>query len=272
MQAPRLPITLFVFFTTCSWLTAEPSKQPTAISPEVLAEMRQVHAKFDGQRGYVAQFGDSITYSMAFWSPMSWDDPAKYLDGKDGLPKKPEGARWRDHIKGARDKGPKFANYSGWRVGNLLKSIGTVLERERPEVALIMVGTNDISGGKVPGSYKAELDQLVQKCLEANCVPVLNTIPPRRDREKVVGEINTIIREVASSRNIPLVDFHAEILQRRPGGSWDGTLISKDGVHPSGGKTNDYSTENLKQSGYALRNWVNFLMLRELHFRVLEAG
>ena len=102
MQAPRLPITLFVFFTTCSWLTAEPSKQSTAISPEVLAEMRQVHAKFDGQRGYVAQSGDSITYSMAFWSPMSWDDPSKYLTEDDGLPKTPREKRWRDTIKGAR--------------------------------------------------------------------------------------------------------------------------------------------------------------------------
>ena len=65
-------------------------------------------------------------------------------------------------------------------------------------------------------------------------------------------------------------DFHAAILQRRPGNSWDGTLISKDGVHPSGGKSQDYSKENLKACGYALRNWVNFLILREVYFRVLH--
>ncbi len=250
---------------------ADADLKVAVLSPEVIAQMRKVHAGFKGQKGYVAQFGDSITYSMAFWSPMSWDDPSKYLIGDDGLPKAPKNARWRDLIKGARDKGPKFANYSGWKVGKLLESVDAVLARERPEAAIIMIGTNDISGGKVPANYRAELEQVIKKCLAAHCVPVLNTIPPRRDREKVVAEINALIREVAKAQEIPLVDFHAEIIHRRPGKSWDGTIISKDGVHPSGGKNNVYDEDNLKVCGYALRNWVNFLMQRQLHFRVFEA-
>ena len=71
--------------------------------------------------------------------------------------------------------------------------------------------------------------------------------------------------------NIPLADFHAECVRLRPDGSWEGTIISKDGVHPSGGKSNVYTEENLKTCGYALRNWVNFLVLRQLYFRVLNA-
>ena len=42
--------------------------------------MKKVHARFRGTEGYVAQFGDSITYSMAFWSPLGWDCPDKYLE------------------------------------------------------------------------------------------------------------------------------------------------------------------------------------------------
>jgi hypothetical protein len=86
-----------------------------------------------------------------------------------------------------------------------------------------------------------------------------------------VEKTNTIIRDLAKKLNVPLVDYCAEILKRRPGDTWDKTLISDDGVHPSGGDTGNFSEENLKNSGYALRTWVNFLALRELYFRVLIA-
>lgn len=240
------------------------------LSAEVTKHVRKLHTGFEGQAGYVAQFGDSITYSMAFWSPMSWDDPAKYLQGDDGMPKAPKNSRWRDTIKGSRDKGVKFANYSGWRVPQLVKSIGAVLKREKPAFAIIMIGTNDISGGKVPKNYDSDLKKVIAMCKQAHCIPILNTIPPRRGRDKAVGEINTIIRNLAKTEMIPIVDFHAGILARRPGNSWDGTLISKDGVHPSSGKSNVYTPENLKNCGYALRNWLNFLMVRKLHFQLLE--
>ena len=59
--------------------------------------------------------------------------------------------------------------------------------------------------------------------------------------------------------------------KRQPGDAWDKTLICDDGVHPSGGDGGNFSEENLKVSGYALRTWVNFLAVRELYFRVLSA-
>jgi hypothetical protein len=40
---------------------------------------------------------------------------------------------------------------------------------------------------------------------------------------------------------------------------------------PDQGKNQVYSEENLKVCGYALRNWVNFLAVREVYFRVLAA-
>ncbi len=245
-------------------------QNPGVQRPDVLAAMRKVHADFHGQTGYVAQFGDSITYSMAFWSPIGWDDPQQYLAVDDGLPKQPANARWRDYVKGTRDKGPQFANYSGWRVGQLLKAMDAVLEREKPEVAIIMIGTNDISGGRVPDGYRDDLEQVINKCLAAHCLPILNTIPPRRGLDEAVDNANQIIRDLAKERNVPLADFHAECLRLRPGDTWDGTLISQDGVHPSGGKSNVYTEENMKNCGYALRNWVNFLVLRQLYFHVLN--
>ena len=244
--------------------------KPGIQSPEILAAMRKVHWRFKGQPGYVAQFGDSITYSMAFWSAMGWDEPQRYLTRDDGLPKRPGKMRWRDYFKGTRDKGPKHANYSGWQVGQLLKSMDAVIERDKPESAIIMIGTNDVSGGRVPELYRERLEQVVRKCMTAGCVPILNTIPPRRGREEAVADANRIIREVAASLQVPLADFYSECIRRRPEGAWDGTLISRDGVHPSGGKSNDYSEANLQNCGYALRNWVNFLVYRQLYFRVFN--
>jgi lysophospholipase L1-like esterase len=231
--------------------------------------MQQVHAGFEGQPGYVAQFGDSITYSMAFWTPIDWDEPQQYLTADDGLPKTPPGKRWRDVIQGERDKGPEHGNYSGWTVKDVLAAIDGVLERAKPEMAIIMVGTNDISGGSVPDSYEADLEKVVEKCLAAHCIPILNTIPPRRGHEQVVEEANKVVRRIAKEKHVPLVDYHAEILRLRPNGSWQGTLISEDGVHPTGGETNVYTPENVRNCGYALRNWLNFLAVREVYFRVL---
>ena len=243
---------------------------PPKLAPDVLKHAQEIHVGFKGQRGYVAQFGDSITYSMAFWSAMSWSDPGKFLPTDDGLPTTPA-KPWKDSIKGARDKGAKFANYSGWKVGDLLKSVDAVLARDKPEAALIMIGTNDINGKKVPEGYRAGLEEVIAKCLAAHCVPILNTIPPRRDHDEAVAALNLIIREIATAQKLPLVDFHAEILRLRPGKTWDGTLISKDGVHPSGEKNNLYDEDNLKTSGYALRNWLDFLAYRQLYFQVFEA-
>jgi len=243
---------------------------PTKLAPEVLNRAKEIHADFKGQSGRVAQFGDSITYSMAFWSAMNWSDPGKFLPADDGLPKTPTNKLWKDVIKGARDKGPEFANYSGWKVAHLLKAVDTVLARDKPEAALIMIGTNDINGGTIPKGYRAGLEEVVAKCLAAHCVPILNTIPPRRDHDEAVAAINLIIRAVAAAGKLPLVDFHAECLHLRPGKTWDGTIISKDGVHPSGGKTDLYDEPNLKDCGYALRNWVNFLAYRQLYFGVFH--
>src|SRR5208282_4519834 len=206
-----------------------------AEKPYWVEPMKAVHAGFHGNSGYVAQFGDSITYSMAFWTPIGWDEPDTYLTKDDGLPKRPKENRWRDTLKGLRAKGGEQGNYSGWRVGDVLGAMDAVLKREQPEVAIIMIGTNDISGGSVPAGYGVGLKKIVQKCIDAHCVPILNTIPPRVGHDAVVEAANRIVRAVTGECLVPLADFHAECLRLRPGQSWQKTIISDDGVHPSGG-------------------------------------
>jgi len=255
-------LTFFILFV--ARLTSAADKLPDWVEP-----MRKVHAEFDGDQNYVAQFGDSITTSLAFWSPLGWDDPDKYLPDDDGLPKKPQDKRWRDVIQGVRDKGSAHGNDGGWRVDNILNVQAKVLKEKRPAVAIIMVGTNDVRGNKVPPGYAAGLAKIVDNCLAAKCIPLLTTIPPMRDHDKAVGEANEIVQKLAADRRIPLIDYHGAILERRPGNTWDKTLISADGVHPSASKTNVYTAENLQSDGYALRNWVTLLKFREGYFHVL---
>ena len=238
--------------------------------PEWVKSMKTVHAKFKGEEGLVAQFGDSMTYSMAFWSPMSRSDPSEYLMANDGLPLRPEGKRWSDVIFGATNKGPEYGNFSGWTSGQVRSEVEEIVSTQKPEIAIIMVGSNDIRDGSVPADYRSNLEAIVDTCLAAHCIPIINTIPPFRGRETAVDEVNQIIRETADLKKIPLVDYHGACLKYRPGKSWDGTLISEDGVHPTAGVAHDYSEENLKNSGYALRNWINFLVYREIYFRVLS--
>jgi lysophospholipase L1-like esterase len=241
-----------------------------AEAPYWLDAMKKVNEGFDGNPGYVAQFGDSITYSMAFWVPVGWMEPDTFLTGDDGFPKRPE-RRWRDTLKGMRAKGPEHANMSSWNVGHLLASVPEVLKRENPETAILMIGTNDTGPEGPAPSYGPSLEKLLIMIMDAHCIPILNTIPPKRGCMKGVEKTNTIIRDLAKKLNVPLVDYYAEIMKRQPGNAWDKTLICDDGVHPSGGDGGNFSEENLKVSGYALRTWVNFLAVRELYFRILSA-
>lgn len=244
-----------------------PAMAQSQAGPPWVEPMRKVHQAFSGTPGQVLQLGDSITYSMAFWSVLGWKDPSPWL-GDDGLPKQPGGRPWKQVLSGFRDKGKEHGNFSGWTVDRLVATVDQQLAAKRPEVALIMIGTNDVKGGSLPGSYRGDLETVITRCLEVGCVPIVSTIPPMRDRAAGVDQANRVIAELAAQYHLPLVDYHAAILERRPD-DWDGSLISKDGIHPSGGG-DDFSPETLRQHGYQLRTWVTFLTLREVYFRVLH--
>ena len=85
-------------------ISASAAEKPYWVEP-----MKTVHAGFHGNAGYVAQFGDSITYSMAFWTPIGWDEPDTYLTKDDGLPKRPKEKRWRDNSRASAIKAARRA-------------------------------------------------------------------------------------------------------------------------------------------------------------------
>jgi len=260
-----------VFLAPTGLITTSKAEPAKPVDPNAwIGEMKKVHAAFAGTKGYVALLGDSITFADAFWTPLDYCDISQFLVKDDGLPKNPAGGVWKDAILGKKNKGLDHCNGSGWQVGYILRVIDAMLMREKPEAAILMVGTNDSGINQVAPGWQQQYEKIVVKCLEAKCVPILNTIPPRIGKEQTIAEFNVIIRAVAAKYSVPLVDYHAELVRRRPGDSIWGTLMQKDGVHPSAGKTTDFSEANLNESGYALRTWMNFHAYRELYFRVLN--
>lgn len=234
--------------------------------------MRQVHSRFTGEKGTLAQFGDSITVTLAFWTPMLYQTPrnmdestaADYALVKNNLQEE----CWRQW------KGAEFGNASGMTIRWAHENIDGWLRRLNPEAALIMFGTNDLGPFSV-NEYEQWTREVVRKCLANGTVVILSTIPPRHGQLQKATEFAEAVRRVGRDLNVPVCDYMAAILKRRPD-DWNGTmarfrpregydvltLIAGDGVHPSNPKEfrDDFSEKALSTSGYSLRN---YLVLRD---------
>lgn len=242
---------------------------------EWVKAMRQVHASSKGEKGVFVHFGDSITYSMAYFAPLQYAGKAKMtpvtreaLKLVDGHMKK-ECYRW---------KGPDKGNYSGQTAAWGLKNVDNWMATLKPEVALIMFGTNDIRRGSIE-VYERNLRTLIQNCLDNGVVVILSTIPPMHGFDDKVRQTVEAQRKVAADMNVPLVDFYAHVINRRPN-DWDGTLpqftsfsqwevptiISKDGVHPSNPQQwrGDYTEEGLCRNGNVLRTYLTLMAYAEV--------
>jgi len=243
--------------------------------PEWVEAMRGVHARFKGRKGTFAQFGDSITVTMAFWAPLQHERrnaPREMQEALGRVKDRLAPECWRGW------KGPSFGSEGGKTVRWGHENIDRWLKKLDPEVALIMFGTNDLHQLEV-GEYKTKMGDLVDRCLTNGTVAILSTIPPRSGFARKSEEFAEAVRSLAREKKVPLVDYHAEVLRRRPA-DWDGsndafkewkdydvpTLIARDGIHPSypARFQGDYSPEALRSSGYTLRNFIVLLKYAEV--------
>ncbi|MBN1126734.1 MAG: right-handed parallel beta-helix repeat-containing protein [Sedimentisphaerales bacterium] len=237
--------------------------------------MKEVHSRFDGERGTFAHFGDSITVTLAFWTPLLYERNNASEEMKEAF------NLVKDHLKAEcwrQWKGPEYGNEGSMTIRWAHENIDIRLKRLNPETALILFGTNDLSSVPLE-EYKEKLGYVVQKCLDNGTVVILTTIPPRHgfyERSLLYAEA---IRRVAREKKVPLIDFQAEILSRRSD-DWNGamekydayqgydvpTLLARDGVHPSNPKMfqDDYSPEGLANSGYVLRNYLTLMKYAEV--------
>lgn len=247
-----------------------------------VSAMRETHARFTGKPGTLALFGDSITVSLAFWAPLSSSprglSPELTADLK-LVTSHIDPVCWREW------RGPEFGNEGGMTIRWADENVDAWLKKLNPEAAVIMFGTNDLTALD-KAEYQETLRKVVQRCLANGTVVILTTIPPRHGLLDQSAAFAAVARDVSREYKVPLIDYHTEILKRRPQ-DWDGaleqfrdepgdeynvpTLIARDGVHPSNPRDHqDYSERSLSHNGYALRSALTLSQYAEVIRKVLR--
>ncbi len=254
--------------------------------PSYAGTAHKITSKFTGNKGVVLHIGDSITYANPYgaWprygagktdtdkATLKWMHTNADDKMKDG---------WHlakvDHPDGGRSETAS----SGMRADELLKgghnklpSFEMLLKKHRPQVIVLMIGTNDASAQRRSSAYIADVEKMIELALKQNVLPIITTIPPHIRQGKLAASYNEALRELAKKQQLPLIDYEAEILKRRPN-DWNGTLLQKNDVHPSGdvGKTtvaSEPTEENLSKSGYLLRGWLTVQKLSEVKWFVWD--
>jgi len=274
-----------LFFVAAAWLAAGAARadEKPLEGADWAEGMAAVHARFKGKHGTFAHFGDSITVSRAFWSPLR-DEPKNMT---------PEAARSYRRVKGYMSsacwsnwKGPESGNESAMTIRWAHENVDVWLKNLDPEVALIMFGTNDLKQVELD-EFREKTRQVVRRCLQNGTIVILNTIPPRSGMLKESRQYAEAAAAIAREEKLPLVDYFGEVLRRRPD-DWDGTLpkfaggssdsyevptlISRDGVHPSNPRAGfaDFSETALNTNGYTLRSYLVMQAYARVIDRVLD--
>lgn len=146
-----------------------------------------------------------------------------------------------------------------WAMDGQPSPLVQEMDAVAPAVGVVMFGTNDI--GWFGSDHLSTLDwyhehmfDLVDAMIERGIIPILSTIPPRDDNashDAWVPTFNATIRAFAQGRQIPLVDYHRELMPLVDHG------LSADGVHPnawSGGPC--VLTADGLAYGYNVRNLI----------------
>jgi len=103
--------------------------------------MAKVHKEFTSEKGTFAHFGDSITVTLAFWTPLLYtrknagEEMEQAYKLVEQYLQKECGRNW---------KGPQFGNEGRMTIRWAHENIDSWLALLNPEVALIMFGTNDL--------------------------------------------------------------------------------------------------------------------------------
>jgi hypothetical protein len=252
---------------------------------EYAEAMRAVARRGDGRPGVVLHVGDSITYANPYgqWARAGEGrtDEAKAAlawmhawadDDTDGW--------WlarADHLDGGRS----YTACGGIRADEILAggkngmpSLAALLDKYRPQVVVLMLGSNDASAGRDASAYRADMEKAADLMLARGVVVVLSTIPPHPGREALARSYNAELRSLARARELPLIDYEREILERRPD-DWDGTLLGRGDVHPTAERagvkpTSAPTAENLRESGYLLRGWLSGRKIAEVRRTVFQ--
>ncbi len=153
------------------------------------------------------------------------------------------------------------AGVGGNSTHNLLQRVDKDVLAHKPDVVVMMVGTNDAlnSRNSVPlEEYRKNLRDLVEKFKNSGAKVLLLTIPPAYDKlllsrhraeffadrspAQRIADVNAVVKGMGKLDGVTVVDVHARIEEKGGAGPEATSLIrnpanskSKDGVHPTSG-------------------------------------
>jgi hypothetical protein len=202
------------------------------MTAEVVERLRGVIAAGGGRQDVFVKIGDSITVHGGFLTCFSRNafDLGNHAELADTIRFFSRTPADREHLSWDRKSRAATIGWSTFAaIGSEAHSpLRDEIRAVKPALAIVMMGTNETYGGGV-GNYEKNLGRLVRMVLAEGVVPIVSTIPPRRDSrdlDGIVVQMNAVVRDVAEREQIPLVDYGGE-LRKLPGFG-----LGLDGIHP----------------------------------------
>ena len=278
----RLLIATLLSFTLIPAVRGE--EKPLPQPWDYAAPMKKVAERFKGRPGVVLHIGDSITYSNPYgqWARggegKTAEDKAILAWMHTGADDDTDGW-WLARVD--RPGGRSDTACSGIRADEMLAGgkeklppLTKMLDMYKPQMVVMMLGTNDASANRPATKYKADMEKAVDLMLDRGIICILSTIPPHPGQRELAKSYNEALCQLAKPRGLPLIDFEKEILKRRPD-DWNGTLLGKGDVHPTtkvgeSMPTSAPTAENLRNSGYLLRGWLSVQKIAEVKRMVVD--
>lgn len=258
-----------------------------AESWDYAAAMKDVAREFAGTEGVVLHLGDSITVADEYtaWARggagKTVEDEAVLKWSHCGEKNERDGWYVTNHKVGdswscTAAGGIRADQFLAGGYAGLL-SLDEMIAGYNPQVVIVMLGTNDAWQGRRADEFAGDMSRIIRALLENGTVVILSTIPPMIPAPELGDQYNAELWKLAEHHKLPVIDFHGEIVGRRPDGSWNGAILYQDDPHPTESRAgvtpeSEPTPENLKESGYLLRGWLSVKKLVEVKRRVLDAA
>jgi len=241
------------------------------ITAHVAANLVQISKKKARNGKVFSKVGNSITVSTSFLNCFAGSKVD--LAGRTQLA--PTVSHFKYSVGGATSWDRKsLCATGGWPAFKALSGTPSPLQQEisaaSPRFAVVMFGTNDIGYNNIT-RYADNMLDITDALIKEGVIPLLTTIPPRDDKASANLEVpryNAVVRAVAQARQVPMVDYHRELLPLPKHG------LAGDGVHPntyySGGSAACVFSSTGLTYGYNTRNLITLEGLHRATAVVLD--
>lgn len=247
-------------------LNGIPTEEIIRLTPETIQNIREIYMRglaLERNQNAFSKIGDSTIESPHFMDafdnsnyelgPYDYLQPVvEYYSGS--FARQGEAVQRGLHSWTVFD--PMWANNSTCQPDE--GPIHCEIRLHNPSIMLIRLGSNDVGQ---PELFKQNLEELVQYLIEDGIIPVIGTKADRN--EGLSNNNNQVMKQIADDYHLPFWDFD------RVAPTLPNNGMRADGVHLTFFPSNDYSSPESMESGYAIHNLTALMMLYEI-LRILS--